>query len=102
MTDLPLACTLDAHAAAGRRQQISRLWSEALIATERTPAGVRVRLRNSPEIERRARELIAAEARCCAFLVFDLRAADEELVLEITGPDDARAVIDDFFEPAAA
>lgn len=68
---------------------------------DRTPtdAGLRVRLRDAPDIEQRTRELVAAESRCCAFLVFDLGREGGELVLDISGPEDARPVIEMFFAP---
>ena len=58
---------------------------------------MRVRLRDTPEIERRTRALVAAESRCCAFLEFDLGREDGDLVLDISGPADARPVIDMYF-----
>jgi MerR family copper efflux transcriptional regulator len=102
MTDVPIACSLDAGSAADRRRLISLLWSDALIAAEPVAAGMRARLRNAPGIVRRARELIAAEARCCPFLAFDLRTDEAGVVLEITGPRDAHGVIKDFFDTAVA
>jgi hypothetical protein len=60
---------------------------------------VRVRLRDDSEIERRTRALVAAESACCPFLDFDLRREGGDLVLDISGPDDARPVIDLFFAP---
>jgi hypothetical protein len=59
-------------------------------------------LRDTDDVERRVRELIAAESSCCSFLTFALERVDGELVLDIDGPADARPVIDLFFAPAAA
>jgi hypothetical protein len=59
-------------------------------------------LRDSPEIERRTRELVAGEARCCPFVDFDLRRENWALVLDVVGPPDARPVIDALFEAARA
>ena len=53
-------------------------------------------------MERRLRELIAAESSCCSFLSFSLERVDGELVLDVTGPPDARPVIDLFFAPSEA
>ena len=58
---------------------------------------MRVRLRDEPDIEQRTRELVAAESRCCAFLDFELGRDAGDLVLDISGPEDARPVIDMFF-----
>ena len=58
---------------------------------------MRLRLRDTPEIEQRTRDLVVAESTCCAFLDFDLARTDGELVLDITGPADARPVIELLF-----
>ena len=97
MTDLPIACTLDPGERPARRALIDALAADGLLDRTRTPAGVRVRLRDTPDVERRTRDLIAAEYRCCAFLRFDLDRADGALVLDISGPPDARPLIDEFF-----
>ena len=100
MSDLPIACTLTADAMTDRLAFIDTLSNDALIARETTESGLRVRLRDGEDVERRVRELIAAESSCCAFLRFDLERTDGELVLAIDGSDDARPVIDLFFAPA--
>jgi hypothetical protein len=102
MTDLPNACTLTSDAMTDQLAFIEELSRDGLIARTPTDSGLRVRLRDSNDIERRTRELIAAESSCCSFLTFDLQRVDGELVLQISGPDDARPVIDLFFAPAAA
>jgi hypothetical protein len=102
MTDLFISCTLTPGAMTDRLALIEQLAQERLIAREPGDAGLRVRLRDTEDIERRTRELIAAESSCCSFLTFSLGRVDGELVLEISGPDDARPVIDLFFAPAAA
>jgi hypothetical protein len=73
---------------------IDALAADGLIDRTRTEAGLRVRLRNTPQIERRTRELIAAESRCCAFLEFTLDRNGGELVLDISGPQDAQIPVD--------
>jgi hypothetical protein len=97
MSDLPIACTLAPGAMTDRLAFIETLSTDALIAREATSTGLRVRLRDAAGVERRTRELIAAESSCCAFLSFSLDRVDGELVLEIDGPDEARPVIDLFF-----
>jgi hypothetical protein len=91
---MAIACTLPSGEIPARRALI-----ESLRPLERvvTTTGMRVRLRDTPEIDRRVRELIAAEFRCCPFLGFALRHAGGELVLDVTGPADARPVIETFF-----
>jgi hypothetical protein len=45
------------------------------------------------------RELADLESRCCAFLRFELARDGEGIVLDVTGPADARPVIESFFLP---
>jgi hypothetical protein len=99
-TELPIACTLSPDGFAARMSLIDALAADGLITRAATAHGVRVRLRDTPEIERRVRELVAAESECCAFLDFTLGRDDDAIVLEIAGPDEARPVIDGFFSPA--
>jgi hypothetical protein len=102
MLDLPSACTLTADGMTARLALIDALAADGLLDRSPTDTGLRVRLRDTPEIEQRTRELVAAESSCCAFLDFELARHDGDLVLDISGPADARPVIDMFFAPAAA
>ena len=101
MTDLPIACTLTPDAMDARLGLFDALAADGLLERTVTDAGLRVRLRDTPEIERRTRELVAAESTCCAFLDFELGREGGDLVLTIAGPADARPVID-MFLPAGA
>ena len=99
MPDLPIACTLSRDGLAARLALIDALAGDGLLDRTPTAAGMRVRLRDTPDIERRTRELVAAESACCAFLDFDLGRHHGDLVLDISGPDEARPVIELFFDP---
>jgi hypothetical protein len=99
---VPIACTLTPDAMTARRALIDALAADGLLGRTSTGTGLRVRLRDTPEIEQRTRELVAAESRCCAFLDFDLGRDGGDLVLDICGPEDARPVIDMFFAPEPA
>ena len=102
MTDLPIACTLSADGVTARLALIDALAADGLLDRTATAAGVRVRLRETPEIEQRTLELVAAESKCCAFLDFDLGREGNALVLDISGPPNAKPVIEMFFSPEAA
>jgi hypothetical protein len=102
MSEPPIACTLTPDGMTARRALIDELAADGLIDRTPTESGLRIRLRNTPPIEQRTRELIAAESRCCAFLEFSLGRDHGDLVLDITGPPDARPVIDMFFAPTGA
>ncbi|MDA0164216.1 hypothetical protein OM076_28355 [Solirubrobacter ginsenosidimutans] len=101
MTDLPIACSLSPDGMSARLALIEALAADGLLERTATESGLRVRLRDTPEIERRTRELIAAESACCGFLDFDLRRDDTALILDISGPPDARPVVDLLFAPDA-
>jgi MerR family transcriptional regulator, copper efflux regulator len=102
MTDLPIACTLDANDLGDRLATVEALRRDALVGRTEIPGGVRMHLRNAPGIEARVRALAAAESRCCAFLNFRIETVDDELLLEITGVPEARPVIDEYFAPTTA
>jgi hypothetical protein len=99
MSDVPIACTLTPGDMTARIALIDALAADGLIDRTATDTGLRVRLRDTPEIERRTRALVAAESKCCAFLDFALDRDGEHLILDIAGPHDARPVIDRFFAP---
>lgn len=97
MTDTRIACTLNPAQLRDRVAVIDSLASDALLGQDEIAGGVRSRFRDTPDVEDRVRELVAAESSCCGFLSFDLRRSDGELWLEITGAPEARPVIDQLF-----
>jgi hypothetical protein len=100
MTETPIACTLGPDQLEDRLAFIDRLISDALVGQDEIAGGVRSRFRDTPEVEARVRELVAAESSCCGFLSFAISRPDGELWLEITGAPEARPVIDGFFAAA--
>jgi hypothetical protein len=102
MPDLPIACTLSPDGMTARRTLIDLLAADGLLERTATESGIRVRLRDTPDIEQRTRDLVAAESACCAFLDFELGRENGDLVLDISGPEAARPVIDMFFAREAA
>jgi hypothetical protein len=99
-TDLPIACTLNPAEMRDRLAAIDALASDALLDQREIPGGLRTTFRDAPDVERRVRELVAAESRCCAFLSFAVGREDDTLWLDITGAPEARPVIDQFFAAA--
>jgi hypothetical protein len=102
MTEIPIACTLSASQLRDRAAFIEALVADALLGQDEIEGGVRSRFRYAPDVERRVRELIAAEASCCAFLSFGLAREDGELWLDVTGAPEARPVIERFFVACGA
>jgi hypothetical protein len=82
-----------------RLAEYRQLFTEALIARERTAAGIRYRLRAAPGIEARVRDLAAREKACCAFFGFEISVADDEVRWDIAVPDNdmARAVLEELY-----
>jgi hypothetical protein len=99
--DPPIACTLGPGEMAERQALIQALVADGMVDRGPIARGVRLRLRATPDIERRARDLVAAESRCCRFLAFDLRHDSGELLLDITGPPEAQEFVGDVFAGVA-
>ena len=99
MTDQPIACTLTPDGVTARLALIDTLAADGLLERTPTESGMRMRLLDRPDIEQRTRDLVAAESKCCAFLDFELGRENGDLVLDISGPEDARPVIEMFFAP---
>lgn len=99
-TDIPIACTLEPAEMRDRVASIDMLRHDALLDQHEIDGGLRTTFRDAPGVERRVRELVAAESRCCAFLSFAIGRQDDALWLDITGASEARPVIDQFFAAA--
>jgi hypothetical protein len=93
--DLPIACSLTAGDLSARLDEIGAVGRAALLGVERTAGGAVLRFRPGTDTAERLAAIIAAEARCCAFLDMTLRDAGDALVLAIEAPADARPVLDD-------
>jgi hypothetical protein len=94
LSDLPIACSLDAADLSQRVAEIGALGREALVGAEVAPG--RAVLRFASGVHDRVAAIVAAEAKCCPFL--DLRVTDEPdaVVLEIGAPADAQPVLEEF------
>lgn len=92
---IPMACSLEAGAQRERLAEIEAVGAESLVA--RTRAGERhlLRFRGDAETERRLREIVAAESRCCAFLDLELRRDEGELILMLGAPAGGEAVAEE-------
>lgn len=95
--DTPIACTLSPDQYRNRTADLAALAGRALRSREPIAGGERLTFARSDEIERELEAVVAAEASCCAFLAFDIERHDDRLVLDISGPQDARPVIAELF-----
>jgi hypothetical protein len=96
-TEAPIACSLTPRQYADRTGDLAALAARALRSRKQIAAGEQLVFTDTPEIERELRAVIAAEAGCCAFLTMDLQRDEAGLILDITGPTDARPVIAELF-----
>jgi hypothetical protein len=71
--------------------------SGALRSRQPIDGGQRLTFTGGAEVERELRAAVAAEAACCAFLDMTLVRTSEGLVLEVTGPAQARPLIAELF-----
>jgi MerR family transcriptional regulator, copper efflux regulator len=90
-----IACSLTARAAAERRRAWHKLLSCALVSRTRVVAGERVELEALPGVRDELERLVAAERTCCPFLTMSVEATDASLILTITAPALAAALVDE-------
>jgi len=95
--DQPIACTLTADAFRDRTEALASLAARALVARAPIPGGERLTFTGGAAAERDLRAAVEAERACCAFLDLDLRREGDRLVLDVTGPSDARPLITELF-----
>ena len=95
--EAPIACTLTPGQYQSRTAGMAALAARALRSREQTDDGERLTFAASPAVERELRAVVAAEAACCAFLTIDIQRHNHELVLDISGPQEARPIIADLF-----
>jgi hypothetical protein len=95
--DTPIACTLGPADYRARRATIDDLTRSALRSRSVIDDGARLTFTGGAETEEALRELIAAEAQCCSFLRMELRHSGDDLLLEVSGPEDAQPIIAELF-----
>jgi hypothetical protein len=95
--DQPIACTLTSAELDARIGDLAALARTALLTREPLADGERLTFTGDDATERELRAVAAAEASCCAFLALDLRRHHDRLVLDVTGPPDARPIIQALF-----
>ena len=95
--DTPIACMLTPGEHQDRTAELSALAARALCSREAIPRGERLTFRGAADVEAELRAAVAAEASCCAFLTMDLARRADALVLDITGPEDARPIVAQLF-----
>jgi hypothetical protein len=92
--EAPIACTIGADEAAGRRALVERLRA-GLGRVERTPDGLLLRFPAGEEIEADVRTFAVDEKRCCTFWGFAVGTGASEVTLRWEGPPATAALLDD-------
>lgn len=92
MTDLPIACTLDAAALRARSAELLPGLLEAARAVSPLAEGMRLTLPATSELLARAMAVVDGERQCCPFLrfVIEVPPGGADCALEVTGPPGTR------------
>lgn len=96
MSDLPVACTLDAATLQTRREGLLSQLAAQSVAREPLANGLRLRFDAGADTLALIGRVIDAERRCCRFLQFQLTVTPDEgpFVLDLTGPEGTREFLD--------
>src|SRR4051794_41982215 len=81
--ELPIACSLSAAELPERLAEMNDLGRSALLGVERKGTTAVLRFGHRAETSARLAAVVAAEARCCAFLDMTLRESPDALALTI-------------------
>ena len=96
--DLPIVCTLTEAELRERRQTILDLLRADAIAIVGLADGYSYRFNRTADVLPKLTKLVELESQCCQFLTFKIIVVPQQpIMLEVTGPRGAKAVIADFF-----
>src|SRR5262245_21545042 len=95
---LPIACSLGADALMDRRAELAELGA-GLLAVDRSGPGAALRFESGQRAA--LKRIVAAEAKCCPFLVLTIMDGDT-LELTISGPPEAAGTIDELVDAIAS
>jgi hypothetical protein len=93
--ETPIACSLGAGDLEKRLAAIAEIGAESLIDRNAEGGQHRLRFRSDAGTRQRLERLVAAEAKCCAFLDLSLREEGDDLILSIAAPGDGQTVADE-------
>jgi hypothetical protein len=97
MTELPIACSLDASGYEQRRSEWRDLITQALRDQITTETGVRLTFTATPDVERRLTALVAAERDCCAFATWTVTHQNNALILLVNSQGEGAAAVRELF-----
>lgn len=96
-----MACSLSAVELEERAGRWRRLAERALVESSYEEGVARLRCRADPGVEAELRELVRLEGECCPFLTLAVSSGDGGLLLEVSGPAEARQMVAAFAAPEA-
>jgi hypothetical protein len=96
----PIACSLSGADLSARTRWLGAIRQRAL-SVERRADGLTATFTPDAELETELHRLAQAESACCPFLRIAVRRADDALELDVSGPPEARPVIDEMFPSRA-
>jgi hypothetical protein len=102
LPQVEIACTLTGAEATTRSKEFAALGRTALTSRHKTTDGIVLVFEDNTGVHDEVKRLADAEASCCSFLGFDLKTEGHSVTLTITGPQDARPVLDSLFEAVSA
>ena len=96
--DVPISCTLTPDELPERMAQIAALGADALISAQVTGRHAVLRFQASAGTRERLATIVAAEAKCCAFLTMRLDVETDAVVLRIDGPEGTAPILRDMVD----
>ena len=93
--DTPIACSLDADGMQQRGRDFTALRA---VDARQTARGITVLF--APEAEAAVQDFVRVERECCPFLTLDVTTTADAVRLDVSGPDDARPIVDAFLQLA--
>jgi hypothetical protein len=97
--DLPIICTLTEDELKERRRVVLDAVRQSVLSVVELPLGYGYTFRPTPDALLQLSQLVDFERQCCKFLTFNIVVGpgDAPIRLEVTGPPNAKAVIEEFF-----
>ncbi len=89
----PIACSLQPDELSDRRAVWERLSQRALRERREIADGMQLVFAAHDGVEEELRELARLEGQCCSFADWKVHRRDEEVVLDVTAPAEAVAVV---------
>lgn len=99
--DLPIACSLDGRALAGRQAELRTSVLAEAEAVERLPDGYRWRFRDGGDVLARLGPVLDAERHCCRFLRVAVIADPDggAVTVDLTGPPGTADFLESWLPP---